>query len=162
MTDTQNIGADDVGTLDAPTPFTTLPADQHPGGVLPDGVMYVTTEEMAYLKAMSWGADTWRTSCEACGEEMIFEKHPADWPNHPGQPGDVRVKIECPRCGHMQYTDGKSEVDYVDERRAELTRQVSEEVAARLQAESGSTEPVVVEQVSHTDGGSGGDNANGA
>ena len=148
--------------------FTTLPPDQHPGGKLPEGMTHVTTEEMGFLKALSWGDGTYRTKCNSCGADLVYEKHPADWPNHPGTPGEldengdptwVRVKIECNRCGAMQYTDGLDEKDFVEKRTAELRREIGDEIAKRLAAENG--EPVRVESVSAHDTATGGDHAPG-
>lgn len=125
-------------TTEAPTPFTTLPEADHPGGRLPDGVTYVTPDEMRFLREMAWAenGELFRQECSTCGEVMVFERHPADWPNHPGEPGEVRVAVECPRCGTKQYVGGATEVEHVAERTRALTAEVMDEVAARLRAES--------------------------
>ena len=142
----------------APTPFTTLPADQHPDGVLPDGVTYVTTDEMGDLKVLSWGDGTHSETCKACSFVMVFEKHPADWPNHPGDVGTLRVKIECPRCGATQFTAGGDEVDFVTALHAAIHADVMAEVSKRMAALNDG-EPVDIEHVSGADRGSGGDQA---
>lgn len=138
------------------------------------GVQFVTKGEMRYLKEMSWGPDAYRQTCEACDEVMVFERHPADWPNHPGDPTQewtegadgvlvpphVRVAIECPRCGLRQFTDGVTEHEYSQRRLASVYAEVMEEVARRLQEENGG-EPVRIDGVTATDVGNGGDNAAG-
>lgn len=93
-------------------------------------------------------------TCASCGAAIAFERHPADWPNHPD---GVRVKVECPECGATTYTDGITEVEYVEQRTAELRAQIADEVAARLNAENGA--PVDVTHVSAGDGGGGDDHA---
>lgn len=147
----------------APSPFAVVDVDDlkaNPIGreilaqLEADGVKFVTREEMRFLKEWSWGPDTYRVTCEACGDVMVFERHPADWPNHPGDPGELRVKIECPVCGNMQFTDGMTEADYKAALTAELTREVSEEVARRLQALNNG-EPVVVENVTASESADG-------
>jgi hypothetical protein len=132
--------------------FTTLAPEHWPGKVLPEGMTYVTTEEMGFLKAWSWGENSYRATCEACSNEMIFEKHPADWPNHPGEPGQLRVKIECNACGHMQWTDGATEQDFSRDRLRAMRADVEAEMSRRLAAADGGTV-----EVDGTDGGAGGD-----
>lgn len=78
-------------------------------------------------------------TCEACSFVMEFERHPSDWSNHPGDAGQVRVAVECPECGHAQYTDGCAETEYVAVQSAALMAELRAEVAARLNS---SVEPV--------------------
>lgn len=85
-------------------------------------------------------------TCQACGAVMEFDRHPADWPNHPA---GVRVAVECHECGHAQFTEGITEQEHSQLVHAKLTRQVADEVAARMNAP--------VEDVVATEAGGGAD-----
>lgn len=145
--DTTVITEDDV------SPFTTLPPDQHPGGAVPDGVTYVTTGELKYLTELNYGPDAFRVGCVHCSDVLVFERHPADWPNHPGKPGEVRVKVECPTCGGTQFLDGATEQEFVAAQSRRLYADVMAEVSKRLQADNDG-EPVTIEHVTAHDVGS--------
>lgn len=157
----------DVGTLDDDASArwenayaTTAPENEIPDNANPE-LLRMTTEEISALKVLSWGDSVHRETCEACGTEMIFERHPADWEWHPGDPNDgthVRVKIECPKCGHAQYTDGMLETEYMEELNAALLAQAKEEVLARLTAANGG-KPVTIKDVRASDTGGGSDRA---
>lgn len=134
----------DADPEETPVPFTTLPAQHWPDGELPDGLMYVTPEEMSYLKELSWGEGTFRATCPN-GHENVYEKHPADWPNHPGDPGTLRVKLECsvPSCAATWYTEGSDEATFAAGLNAEYARRVQAEVARLMAEESGTDTPIV-------------------
>lgn len=68
-------------------------------------------------------------TCNACGFVMEFERHPADWPNHPD---GVLVVIECPECGAKQNTDGITPLEHVQAQTASIEAEVRAEVARRL------------------------------
>ena len=63
------------------------------------------------------------------GHNIKFDKHPADWPNHPA---GLRVKVECPICGGTAYTEGEVEAEVVKRAIAEKEAELRAEVAARL------------------------------
>ena len=130
-----------------PVPFTTSKdvADANPE------IQLVTPEEMKFLKEWSWGPDAYRQTCENCGDVIVLERHPGDWPNFPGAPGEVRVAIECPACGVRQFTDGAEPREFLSMMNERITAEVQAEVARRMARETGVE--VHVEQVSGSDGG---------
>ena len=89
----------------------------------------------------------WTIECPSCGTVIEFERHPADWPNHPD---GVRVKIECPNNGAHPvpfsfFTDGTTEEEHVAALHAAIESKVRAEIAERVVA------------VGASDSGSGGD-----
>lgn len=139
-----------IKNAEEPTIATTLPAEHWPDGVIPDGLIYVTSDEMRWLKEMHWietGGSLLRTNCLSCGAEMTFQRDPRDWPSHVDpltrEVGDgdgnmvsetlhLRVKLECPKCGAAQFTDGVSEVDFIDATTADVAAETRAAVARRL------------------------------